>query len=185
MTRAWIAVFAAALWLPFVVIVVKPSDYALYMFFPATPHSAFDRFRLLAANALIIVAAAGGVLSSLSLTFIGIRLRRWTYLLAPLIVALHPILQPVYFESLDTDANYRWYARAKEGRIIGMNPAQVRALLGEPTSQWTQETSRWEGKVLPGYTAWEYQPLPFYLFGSRLQVFFENGRVRNIEANDD
>jgi hypothetical protein len=105
-------------------------------------------------------------------------------------ILINPISQVVLLEPLDTHLNYQWYDRAQKMGIVGMTPDEIRHLFGNPIREWTEtprilnsdEKITWQGET---YTGWEYQPLSWYLLGSRFQVFFVDGRVRNFEANDD
>jgi hypothetical protein len=173
--RIGLGAFVAALVLPVVAMMVKPTDYSFYMFHPATPDSDADRFRLLIANGVLIAAAVGGALSALWLCVRGVRRRKWLGVLAPVVIALHPLLQPVFLEEADTYLNYRWRDRVGSLGLVGKPPAEVRALLGGPDAIVREAT----------YTIWEYKPLPWYWLGSKGQLFFVAGRVRSVDANDD
>lgn len=173
--RNWRALWVAAIVLPIVAVFLLPPHYSFYMFHPATPGSPFEHVRLWVANGVLVVAAAAGICSAIAWTVLAFRRRKWLYLLAPALIVLHPILQAVYFEDLDTYLNYRWYGRAMALRIMGKAPSEVVALLGEPSSVYRE----------PTHTMWRYKPLPFYWIGSTGEVVFENDRVQYIEANDD
>jgi hypothetical protein len=160
---------------PLVALMVKPTNYSFYMFYPARPPSLLERSQLAAANILLGASAAIGVVAALAMAVRGWRQRQWLHTLAPLVVVFHPFLQPVFFERLDTALNYRWYGKAVNASVIGMTEAEVRAVLGEPA------------RILdfPPGTLWEYDPLPIYFLGSSGQLFFTAGRVRSIDPNDD
>jgi hypothetical protein len=155
------------------------------MFYPATPGTEAGRLRLLLANTLLVSAAAGGALSALGLSLAAIRRRKWTYLLAPLAILLHPLVQPVFFERADTYFNVRWRDEVLAAKIVGKQSADVLALLGRPRSEVSEPALVSLGEVRPAYTIWRYKPLPFYWMGSSGEVVFVDGRVRNVEANDD
>ena len=179
-----------ALFSPIMALFVKPVHYSFYMFLPARPENAIDRVRLITANGILILGSAAAVLGAIVLALRAVRTRRYIGLLCPVLVFLNPFQQPVFFESLDTHYNYQMRDKAEALHIIGKTPSEVRALLGRPIRKWSESPRvldgdgkvTWQGEP---YTGWEYQPLPFYWFGSRFQVFFVNGKVRNFEANDD
>jgi len=142
---------------------------------PATPPSAFDRARLLAANGLLVAGLIVSAVAAIGLCVVAARKKQWGYLLFPVLVVLHPLLQPVFLEQLDTHLNYRWYGRVLALDIIGKGEDEVEALIGAPSWRTTGN----------GYTIWKYKPLPIYWLGSAGEVVFVEGLVRNIEANDD
>jgi hypothetical protein len=120
--------------------------------------------------ALVITTA-----SVFHFVIVGCRQRRWPLVLAPLLVLLHPLLQPVFLERLDTELNYRWRDEVVTQHLVGKSEGDVVGALGRPTGARPYGT----GKL------WEYKPLPFYWFGSCGQLFFVNGRVQAYDANDD
>jgi energy-coupling factor transporter transmembrane protein EcfT len=105
-------------------------------------------------------------------------------------IFINPFVQAAFLEPLDTKLNYQWRDRAEQLDIIGKTPEEVRDLLGSPHYEWTETPHiidrdgniTWQGET---YTGWEWQPIPLYWMGSRFQVFFVDGKVRNFEANDD
>jgi hypothetical protein len=52
-TRNLLIVFFLAFFSPIFALFLKPMNYSFYMFFPARPDDAIDRFRLFAANAIL------------------------------------------------------------------------------------------------------------------------------------
>ncbi len=183
-------IFITASLSPIFAITVLPPNYSFYMFFPATPNSAFDRFRLTAANAFLILGFAVSLITSIIIVVKGLKGRKYLAVVCPLVVMVNPLQQPVFLESLDTYLNYQWRNRAKAQQIIGKTPVEIVALYGKPIREWSEAPKvvdrdgmvTWQGEK---YTGWEYQPLPFYWCGSRFQIFFVNGKVENFEANDD
>ena len=160
------------------------------MFLPSTPETWVGRCRLLAGNSMLVLGFGVALLAAITLAVRGVRHKRYVALLCPVVVLANPLQQPIFLESLDTHMNYRMRDRAEELQIIGKTPDEVRQLLGK-AHEYGASTPRildrdgkvtWEGET---YTTWEYQPLPSYWIGSRFQVFFVDGKVRNFEANDD
>ena len=185
----WLAFIIGTL-SPFLALIVKPQHYSFYMFLPATPETSFEKLQLITGNSLLVF---GFMLALLAATFIavrGARKRNFITLLCPIVVLANPLQQPIFFESLDTRMNYLMRDKAEELQIIGKTPEQVRQLLGK-ANEYGPNTPKIidpDGKVTwedDTYITWEYQPLPFYWLGSRFQVFFVDGKVRNYEANDD
>lgn len=188
-TTLWV-LFVAATLSPILGLMVKPAQYSFYMFFPATPPTMAGQLRLVAANITLVAGFIIALLSAATLAWRGIKRRRPLRALLLLVVLANPIQQPIFLESLDTHVNYRWRDRAEEMGIVGKAPDEIRHLLGKPSYEWT-ETPRvldstgketWKGET---YTGWDYHVLPFYWMGSKFQVFFVDGKVRNFEANDD
>ena len=107
-TRIAVTLFVLAMVAPIVALVMLPDGYGFYVFLPATPPVALDRIRVHAANATLLFAAACGVIAAIAAIAHAIRRRKWQYLIAPVVILLHPILQPVFFERADTSLNYRW-----------------------------------------------------------------------------
>ena len=175
---------------PILALMVKPPHYSFYMFLPATPEVWFERLRLLTADSLLVLGFIVALLAAIGLAVRGARRRRYVALLCPLVVLANPLQQPIFLESLDTHMNYRMRDRAEQLQIIGKTPKEVRQLFGKahesgPSTPRTIDRDgnlTWQGDT---YTTWEYQPLPVYWMGSRFQVFFVDGKVRNFEANDD
>jgi hypothetical protein len=93
-------------------------------------------------------------------------------------------------EGLDRRRGRELDQLARDVGIVGMRPQAVRALLGKPAAVWRDypriedATGRIVREFHP-YTAWEYKQLPGYWIGSHFQVFFREGAVSNVEANDD
>lgn len=185
----WIAFVIGSL-SPILALIVNPPHYSFYMFLPATPETWFGRLRLFAGNSLLVLGFIAALLAGIVLAARGVKQKRYLTLLCPLVVLANPLQQPIFLESLDTHMNYRMRDKAEQLQIIGKTPEEVRQLLGK-TYEYGPSTPRtidrkgkvtWEGET---YRTWEYQPLPFYWLGSRFQVFFVDGKVRNFEANDD
>ena len=123
--------------------------------------------------------------------------KRWTRrriavvaVLSLIAILFNPFVQAAFLEPLDTKLNYQWRDRAEHLNIIGKTPEEIRNLFGSPHYEWTETPHivnregkiTWQGET---YTGWEWQPIPLYWMGSRFQVFFVDGKVRNFEANDD
>lgn len=185
----WV-LFTASVLSTLLALVVKPFDYSFYMFLPATPHTMIDRFRLLAANIILVIGFVIGLSVAVTLVWRGLRHKRYLRLLSLAVVLANPFHQPIFLESLDTRLNYRWRDRAEQLKIVGKTSEEVRDLLGKPSYEW-RETPKtldsagkvtWQGET---YTGWDYHVLPFYWMGSKFQIFFVDGKVRNFEANDD
>lgn len=88
---------------------------------------------------------------------------------------VNPISQIPLFEWMDNLRGSSMAQRARTAGMIGMDPDQVRELMGEPSNVgYYNET-----------LTWEYKQIPFYWLGSNFQVFFRAGVVHNVEANDD
>jgi hypothetical protein len=107
---------------------------------------------------------------------------------APLSVAAHPLVQPLYLESRDTRANLELQHRFSASNLMGKSAPDVTAVLGEPTAV-RSETPRvynldgrvaWQGEP---YTIWEYKPLPYYWSGRKLQLTFKHDVVAGFAAN--
>ena len=178
--------FVCGMLTPIGAVIVKPMNYSFYVFMPARPPDALDRARLAAADVMLVAGTLVCAAASLALAIQGARSGRLGYMALPMLVLLNPFQQPVFFERLDTYLNFRWLERVEAQGIIGKSPEEVSDLLGTPSLVWS-EPARDDGSggVRPGYTTWEYKPLPFYWFGSKGQVFFVNGRVDGVEGNDD
>lgn len=166
----WVAL-AVGLLSPIVALFVIPRDYSFYMFYPATPATAFGRFRLAVGDAVLVIGFVVAVLSSMGLLARENGWRRAAAVFALALVAANPFQQPIFLESLDTHMNYRLRDRAEASMIVGKSPEEVRRVFGSPMSTTTN--------------TWEYQPLSMYWMGSRFQVFFADGVVQGYEANDD
>ena len=174
-TALWLVVFAVGALTPVAAILLKPQNYSFYMFGPAVPPTSTDRVWLGAANVLLVVAFVSISIAAVRLGVVAFRERRWGFLLLPVIVLLHPLLQPVFLENLDTYLNRQWRASAEAAGLAGMTESEVRATIGEPAS-----THPFGAGAL-----WVYDPLPVYWFGSSCQVFFKDGHVTYFEANND
>jgi hypothetical protein len=135
------------------------------------------------ADAVFLLAMAAPLFAGLwlVLTLCRQRTRDWrragwcsVALLATL--ACHPLVQLWVLEPYDEQRGLALSARATEGGLVGMAPAEVRGLLGEPTyvSQLDHDT-----------TCWGYKQLPGYWLGSHFQVFIQRRSVTGFEANDD
>jgi hypothetical protein len=98
---------------------------------------------------------------------------------------VNPVMQVFFFEKLDTDRNNSYAEKARQAGIIGKSTAQITSLFGRPESISSYGSFEQNGKLMEGYTCWEYKPLPGYWLGSHFQVFFRNGIVSSFEANDD
>ncbi|MFP2929638.1 hypothetical protein ACLESO_31450 [Pyxidicoccus sp. 3LG] len=90
----------------------------------------------------------------------------------------NPLANWVAFEPLNKQRLAGMGDRVRAVRIEGMGPEAVRALLGEPSFVWPQ-TATYSSET------WNYQPTPFYLAGSKLQVHFRGGVVAGWENYDD
>ncbi len=185
----WIA-FTVATLSPIVALAVKPAQYSFYMFLPATPDTLPERLRLIAADIILVAGFIIGLIAAAALAWRGLREKRLLRVICLVVVFANPLHQPIFLESLDTHMNYRWRDRAEQMGIVGKTPDEIRHLLGKPSYEWT-ETPRtidrsgkvtWQGEACTG---WDYHVLPFYWMGSKFQVFFVDGKVRNFEANDD
>jgi len=189
-TKILFIIFIVASLSPIIAAMVLPSNYSFYMFFPAKPDTVFDRFRLTAGNMVLVFGFGVSLVAAAILVARGFKQRKYLTFICPLVIFFNPLQQPIFLESLDTYLNYKWRDRAQAQNIIGKTPADILALYGKPIREWTEAPKvvdrdgkiTWQGEK---YTGWEYQPLPFYLCGSRFQVFFVNGKVENFEANDD
>jgi len=184
----WV-VFVTTLWSPILALVLKPSGYSFYMFTPATPHSTLEQVLLLAANLMLVLGFAFGLLAALTLTWRGLRSKRYLRLSCLVVILAHPIYQPIYLTSLDTYLVYRWRDRAELLHLVGMTPAEVRTLMGKPSSERTSTSGIHDtgGKVTrhgESYICWAYKPLPFYFVGGKLRVFFFDGKVRNFNVDN-
>ena len=169
-TILWVILVVACL-SPIGALFIKPAHYSFYMFFPATPDSALGLFRLVAGDIALVGGFVVALASAITLTVLAKGWERFIAFLALVIIAAHPLQQPIFLENLDTYMNYRLRDRAESFQIVGKSKEDIRRIFGTPSS-----TSA---------NTWEYQPLPIYWMGSRFQVFFENGVVRGFEANDD
>ena len=185
----WVLFVSAAL-SGVIAILVKPPDYSFYMFFPATPPSVAGRLRLVAGDTILVAGFAMSLLAAIALAWRGFKKKQPFRLLCLAVALANPYHQPIFLESLDSYVNYRWRDKAEQLGIVGKTPEEIRTLFGKPSRQWT-ETPRildatgketWRGET---YTGWDYHCLPLYWMGSKFQVFFVDGKVRNFEANDD
>ena len=185
----WI-LLAVATFSPIVALAVKPTQYSFYMFEPATPETVPERLRLIIADITLVAGFLLGLIAAATLAWRGLREKRLLRAICLVVVLANPLHQPIFLESLDTRLNYRWRDRAAEMGIIGKTPDEIWHLLGKPSYEWT-ETPRtvdrtgkvtWRGEP---YTGWDYHVLPLYWMGSKFQVFFVDGKVRDFEANDD
>ena len=185
----WI-LFVAATVSPILALSVKPPQHSFYMFLPATPDTATGQWRLIAGNIILVAGFAVGLLASATLAWRGLRKKRPLSALCLIVVLANPFHQPIFLEAIDTRANYRWRDRAEQMGIVGKTPEEIRRLIGKPSYEWTETPKTidrtgkmtWEGET---YTGWDYNVLPFYWMGSKFQIFFVDGKVRNFEANDD
>src|SRR5450759_3504955 len=84
------AVFLAALLSPILALLVKPSCYSLYMFFPATPHTAIGRLRSVAGGIILVSGFAVALLVAVTLAWRGLRRKRYLALLCPIVVLANP-----------------------------------------------------------------------------------------------
>jgi hypothetical protein len=167
--------FVVAMLVPFLAIAVKPSDYSFWMGVPAVPLRAFDRARLACANGLLAGAFGLAAASALVLFAGGRRRGRRAGLVAPLLVVLHPLFQPVVFERLDASLAERWRARTEGGAVAGKKPSDVEKALGRPSRR------RSDGPRVE----WDYSFLPFYWLGRRGRVVFVGDRAQSIRVADD
>jgi hypothetical protein len=108
----------------------------------------------------------------------------------PLAIAAHPLVQPLYLEARDVQANRMLEERARAASLVGKPAAAVTAALGPPDAV-RGETPRvhtldgrvaWEGETR---TVWEYRPLRYYWTGSRLEVRFKDGVVAELRPGVD
>jgi hypothetical protein len=177
--RRWHLAFACGLASSFLAGFVLPDGYSHYMHTPATPHDRVSLVRMHLADSILVAGFAVTLIAAGRLALAAWRRRRWSAVVYPLVVLMNPFQQPIFLEDLDTDLNYRWWARANAPSLMGQTEAEVQAQMGEPTVRvpWTDggDTDM----------EWRYAPLPFYCFGSTGQVFFSKGRVRSFEPNDD
>lgn len=188
--RALWLLFVAGTLSSFAAIVLRPSQYSFYMFLPATPDTTAAHLRLIVGNIVLVAGFVVALSAAATLVWRGLRVKRPLRFLLLVVVFGNPIHQPIFLESLDTHVNNRWRDKAEQLGVVGKTPNEVRQLLGKPSYEWT-ETPRvldatgktiWRGET---YTGWDYHVLPFYWMGSKCQVFFVDGKVRNFEANDD
>jgi hypothetical protein len=113
----------------------------------------------------------------------------------PLAVLIaNPFLQVFLFEPFDDTANLKLGEFARQSALVGMSPEEVTALLGRPDevhhvgASFIQHT---DGSLTPvgePCIEWDYQPIGWYWFGSKLQVFFSDAKrpvVTSIDPNDD
>jgi len=142
-----------------------------------------SRFEVVVDNAMFLLVMGAPLFAGtwLVLTLSRKRSRSWrrvgwcsVALLATL--ACHPLVQLSVLEPFDEQQGAALAAQATEWGLVGMAPAEVRSLLGEPTyvSQLDHDT-----------TCWGYKQLPGYWFGSHFQVFIARQSVTGFEANDD
>ncbi len=183
-------VFTVATLSPILALVVKPAHYSFYMFLPARPDTMPEQLRLIAADIILVAGLIIGLIAAPALAWRGLREKRLLPVICLVVVFANPLHQPIFLESFDTHMNYRWRDRAEEMGIVGKTPDEIRHLLGKPSYEWTvtPRTIDRSGKVTwqgDTYTGWDYHVLPFYWMGSKFQVFFVDGKVRNFEANDD
>ncbi|MET0551660.1 MAG: hypothetical protein ABW221_01390 [Vicinamibacteria bacterium] len=153
-----------------------PDGYSFFMFQPAMPPSAVGAARLLIANLFLYAAALGAVVAAGRLAVAGFRRGRLAAYAGIALVFAHPLLQPVFFERLDTMLNYRWWEDAKARGVMGKTAEETRQILGDPASSEGDGSTR---------ALWRYKPLPFYWLGSTGEVVFERGRAVYLEPNDD
>lgn len=185
----WI-VFAVATLSPILALAVKPAHYSFYMFLPATPDTVSEVLRLIAADIILVAGFIIGLIAAAALAWRGLREKRLLRVICLVAPLANPLHQPIFLESLDTRMNYRWRDKAEQMGIVGKTSDEILYLLGKPSYEWT-ETPRmidrsgnvtWQGETVTG---WDYHVMPFYWLGSKFQVFFVDGKVRNFEANDD
>jgi len=188
--KTFLIVFGIGTLSPILALMVKPANYSFYMFLPGTPDTLIGRSMLLAGDILLVIGFALSLVTALVLAVPGLKRGKYLYFLCPVIVLVNPFQQPIFLESLDTYVNNQWGERAAHLKIVGKTPNEIQRLFGNPTCEWT-ETPRtldragkvtWQGET---YTGWDYHVLPFYWMGSKFQVFFVDGKVKNFEANDD
>ena len=185
----WIG-FAVATLSPIFALTVMPAHSSFYMFLPATPDTLPEQLRVIAADSILVGGFIVALIAAAALAWRGLRERRFLRVICLGVVFANPLHQPIFLESLDTHINYRWRDKAEQMEIVGRTPDEIRRLLGKPSYEWTESPRTidrsgkvtWQGET---YTGWDYHVLPFYWLGSKFQVFFVDGKVRNFEANDD
>ena len=158
--------------------------------FDARRHIDWILDRLIAGNIVLVVGFIVALTSAIGLVVKEKRSRRVMAILALVLVAANPLQQPIFLEPLDSYVNYRWRDRSEQLKIAGKTPDEIRNLFGSPSYVWTETPKTldsagkvtWQGET---YTGWDYHVMPFYWIGSKFQIIFVDGKVKNIEANDD
>ncbi len=168
--RQWYVVFAAGLLSPALALAIKPAHYSFYMFDPGTPPTPAMRAALQVADAILVLGCGGAIIAAMWLAVQGVRRRRYGLLLCPVLVLLHPFLQPVFLGPVETRLRHRWFTRAQTLELVGKTPEEVISLLGNP-----RRVSRGQGSEI-----WRYTYLPGYWFGSSAKILFSQGRVRSL-----
>jgi hypothetical protein len=67
-------------------------------------------------------------------------------------VAIHPLVQPLYLESWDTDANVELGRRFKAANLIGKPSSEVERIFGKPTGVWSETPRLLDGN---GEVTWQ------------------------------
>jgi hypothetical protein len=129
----WRFLFIAGVLSPLAAVAIKPLEFGFYMFSPATPGSILDRTRLFVADSILVIGFLICALVSVRAVFVAIKKRKPYYLLIPVVIFFHPLLQPVFLERADTVLNRRWGSKARELQVVGRSEKEVRSLLGSPT----------------------------------------------------
>lgn len=102
---------------------------------------------------------------------------------AVLLLALNPVAQLFTLGPLDVFLRNRWAERATAAHLVGMTPAEVQGLFGEPCHQRGEAPavcgSAGCSPVATQYIAWDYAPLPIFWLShaGHFKVFFSNGRA--------
>ncbi|NTX01020.1 MULTISPECIES: hypothetical protein [Myxococcus] len=89
---------------------------------------------------------------------------RFAWGLVGLIILVNPWMQAAVLEPINSARVDALVERARQAALEGRTQAEVERVLGLPSSISVPSSG-------PTVT-WEYEPLPFYLLGGRLQVFF-------------
>ena len=86
----------------------------------------------------------------------------------------HPLGNMVLLARLDWELRGRMFRKASEARLVGAEPATVRAVLGSPCGV----------RSLTSSVAWDYEPCPIcYASGwEHFKVVFREGRVSSFKS---
>jgi hypothetical protein len=123
----------------------------------------------------------------LCLSKIRSRLSRWQrsgiVVLLIVTVLLNPIFQLPVFSTIDDHLNRKLVLQADAENLIGKEPASVKQVFGEPCEMrenqgaWITGEGSSSQQLHGPEVVWVYRAVPFFWFGNRFKVFFENGRV--------